>query len=110
MNTVILHPARFQIDFFHEKGNQRNIEFLRKLRINRAKRLIIPASIVGRQTNLHQKRLCIGRFHGRNDFTQRGFYGVRLKAAQAVVAAQFNQHPARLVLLQKRREARQPLL
>lgn len=58
---------------------------------------------------MHQQRLRLRLFDQRNDFAQILFDVVRRKAAQPVIAAKFDQHPARLMLLQQRRKTRQPL-
>lgn len=110
MNTVILHPLRLQVDLFHKKGQQRNIELFGKLRIYRAEGFIIPTTVVGGQANLHQQRLRIGRADILQNFSQGLLRLLGLETAQTVIAAELHQHPARLMLLQQGREARQPLL
>ena len=100
MNTIILHPLGFQINLFHKKWQQRNIKLFGELWINRAKGFIITATVVCRQTNLHQQRFGICRFDILQNRAQ-GLFGLRRrKAAQAIVTAKFDQHPARLVLLE----------
>ena len=110
MNTVVLHPLRFQVNLFHKKGQQRNIELFSKLRIYRAKGFIIPTTIVGRQSNLHQQRLGVRGADILQNFAQ-GLLGLLwLETAQAVIAAKLHQHPARLVLFQQGRQTGEPLL
>lgn len=106
MNAIILHPLGFQIDLFHEKWQQRNIKLFGKLRIDRAKRLILPTAVVGGQANLHQQRLGIGGLNGLQNGPQRLLRLLRLEAAQTIITAQFNQHPTRLMLLKQGRQAR----
>ncbi len=79
-------------------------------RVNRAEGFIIAAAIVRRQVNLHQQRLGVGRFDIFNNGAQRLLGLLRRKTAQSVIAAELNQHPARLVLLKQRWQASQPLL
>lgn len=110
MNAIILHPLGFQIDLFHEKWQQRNIKLFGKLRIDRAKRLIIPTAVVSGQANLHQQRLGVGGLNGLQNGPQRLLCLLRLEAAQTIIAAEFDQHPTRLMLLKQGRQARQALL
>ena len=110
MNTIVLHPLGFEIDLFHEKWQQRNIKLFGKLRVNRAKGLIIPTTVVGGQANLHQQRLGIGRLNVLQNGAQRLLRLLRLEAAQAIIPPQFDQHPARLMLFEQCGKARKPLL
>ena len=109
MDTVILHPLRFQVDLLHKKRHQRHAVLLRQFGVDRRKRLGVAAAIVGRQAHLHQQRFGFRRFDLANHLVQRLLQLLRWKTAQAVVAAQLDQYPARLVLLQQRGQPRQPL-
>lgn len=110
MNTVVLHPLRFQVDLFHKKGQQRNIELFGELRIYRAEGFIIPTTIVSRQANLHQHRLGVGGADILQNFAQGLLRLLRLETAQAVIAAKLHQHPARLMLFQQGRQTGKSLL
>lgn len=57
---------------------------------------------------MHQQRLGVGRFDIFNNGAQRLLGLLRRKTAQSVIAAELNQHPARLVLLKQRWQASQP--
>ena len=72
VDPVVLHPLGFEIDLFHEKWQQRNIKLFGKLRVDRAKGLIIPTTVVGGQANLHQQRLGVCR----PDVLQNGAQGL----------------------------------
>jgi len=102
VNAVVLHPLGLEIDLFHEKWQQRNIKLFGKLRIDRAKRLIIPTAVVSGQANLHQQRLGVSGLNGLQNGPQRLLRLLRLEAAQTI--------PARLMLLEQGRQARQALL
>ena len=60
--------------------------------------------------NLHQQRLGVGRFDIFNNGAQCLLGLLWRKTAQPVIAAELNQHPARLMLLKQRWQAGQPLL
>ena len=59
---------------------------------------------------MHQQRLGIRRFDILQNGAQSLLRLLRREAAQSVIAAQFDQHPARLMLFKQRRQTRQPLL
>lgn len=109
MQSVILHPFRLHHYLFHIEWQQRNVELFGQRRIDGAERLGIAAAVVRRDADLHQERLCAGLLHLRDDLAEIALYVLRREAAQAVVGAQLNQHPARLMLFQQRGQTRQPL-
>ena len=59
---------------------------------------------------MHQQRLGVCRLDVPQNGAQRLLGLLRLEATQAVITAKLNQHPARLMLLEQRRQARQTLL
>ncbi len=109
MDAIILHPFRFEINLLHEKRQQRNIKLFGEARINSTERFGIASPVVGWQADLHQQRLGVGRLDLGNDAGEIPLYVLRGETTQPVIAAQLDQHPARLVLLQQCRQTRQPL-
>ena len=110
MDAIILHPLGFQIDLFHKKGQQRNIKLFGQGRVQGAEGFIITTAIVRGQANLHQQRLSVGGFDILNHRPQSLLGLLGREAAQPVVAPQLDQHPARLMLFEQRRESCQSLL
>ncbi len=109
MQSVILHPFRFHHHLLHIERQQRDIELLGQRRVNRAERLGIAAAVVRRNADLHQQRLGAGLPHQGDDLAEIALHILRREPAQAVVGPQLDQHPARLMLFQQRRQTRQAL-
>lgn len=109
MQSVVLHPFRFHHHLFHIERQQRDIELLGQRRVNCAERLSIAAAVVRRNADLHQQRLGAGLLHQGDDLAEIALQILRRETAQTIVGPQLDQHPARLVLFQQRRQARQAL-
>lgn len=109
MQAVILHPLRLDSHLLHKERQQGDLELLGKPRIDRAECLSIAAAVVRRYPNLHQQRAGVRLLRQGDDLLKVALQIRRRKTAQSVIGAELNQHPARPMLLQQRRQARQPL-
>lgn len=107
MNAVGLHKTVAIVNAIQEERHQRRVLLLGNVRIDRRKHLGVAGAIVGRHLHADEQNPGTGLLRQRSHSGDVLARYLGRKAAQAVVAAQFDNDDRRRVVVQKFRQPAQ---
>ena len=105
MDAVVLHQLRIFRDAFDEKGKQRQFELLRQAEIVFLERLGVTRPVVRRNPDSREQCAPAVRLDQADHRGEIVANGLDRNAAQAVVAAEFEDHEFRPIFRKHRRQA-----